>query len=443
MATVAMTTTIAAKSDERYQLTQLKEQLAEALGDDGPSYWSALRDFVQGKLNRQEFDFYAYLYLTGDKAILHNQFILATIHNAQSGHAPPEGERSQGFEGRKKRKHEEDEMGDGEDETGDSRSSRRSVRALLEDPKWRYVKELVKSLNKSERRAIKTLFKQPNLTPEEAHAAIRAMKPVVLPLSASQLPQSYAMDMAKGITAPLVFDTKSTPDIESLSYRMVSLALEQGLAGGVTREAGELLLYALDCHLKNILSNMIYKTRSNRALGIPVSRSRADDSWGSKINDIHEPLASTMRPTTGGLRLRDRLYQSKDTLHLADLIFSLSISPSTTVEPPMCIERCGNLMARQNLADEADAADADASHAELIPNSSGVPTMTPPSGALVIANAGGGEGLDDEDHKQRRKVRRLRARYERWFGSFVTVQCGGCNGNDGGGGSAENNSTDA
>ncbi|KAJ1845344.1 hypothetical protein LPJ57_009272, partial [Coemansia sp. RSA 486] len=34
-----------AKPDERYQLTQLKEQLAEALGDDGPLYWSALRDF--------------------------------------------------------------------------------------------------------------------------------------------------------------------------------------------------------------------------------------------------------------------------------------------------------------------------------------------------------------------------------------------------------------
>ncbi|KAJ1887756.1 hypothetical protein GGI13_005753 [Coemansia sp. RSA 455] len=441
-----MTTTIAAKSDERYQLTQLKEQLAEALGDDGPSYWAALRDFVQGKLNRQEFDFYAYLYLTGDKAVLHNQFILATIHNAQSGQAPPEGERSQGFEGRKKRKHEDDEMGDGEDETGDSRSSRRSVRALLEDPKWRYVKELVKSLNKSERRAIKTLFKQPNLTPEEAQAAIRAMKPVVLPMSTSQLPQSYSMDMAKGITAPLVFDTKSTPDIESLSYRMVSLALEQGLAGGVTREAGELLLYALDCHLKNILSNMIYKTRSNRALGIPVSRSRADDSWSSNINDIHDlstSAGSAMRPTTGGLRLRDRLYQSKDTLHLADLVFSLTISPSTTVQPPKCIERCGNLMAGQVLADEADDTDADASQAELLPSSSSAPPMTPTSGALVIAAAGGGgEGLDDDDQKQRRKVRRLRARYERWFGSYVTVQYGGCNGS-GGGGSAETHSTDA
>ncbi|KAJ1937113.1 hypothetical protein EC988_007985, partial [Linderina pennispora] len=64
--------TVLAKVDERYQLTQLKERLAEALGDDGPSYWNALRDFVQGKLNRQEFDFYAYMYLPGNKSALHN-----------------------------------------------------------------------------------------------------------------------------------------------------------------------------------------------------------------------------------------------------------------------------------------------------------------------------------------------------------------------------------
>ncbi|KAJ2005739.1 hypothetical protein GGI04_000073 [Coemansia thaxteri] len=435
-------TAAAAKADERYQLTQLKEQLAEALGDDGPSYWSALRDFVQGKLNRQEFDFYAYLYLSGEKAGLHNQFILATIHNAQSGQAPPEGERSQGFEGRKKRKHEDEDADDAEAD-GDGRANRRSIRALLEDPKWRYVKELVKSLSKGERRAIKSLLKQPNITPEEAHATIRSMKPVVLPLAAAQLPQSYAMDMAKGIAAPLVFDTKSTPDIESLSYRMVALALEQGLVGGVARDAGELLLYALDCHLKNIVSNMIYKTRSNRALGIPVSCSRDDGCAGASANGEQETgtLAAASRPTTGGLRLRDRLYQSKSTLHLADLVFSLTISPSTSVEPPLCIERCGNLMANQLLADAAAEDDADEAYAAQLSGGSGGAAdaaTAPPSVSAALASAAG-DGQDDDDHKQRRKVRRLRARYERWFGPYVTVQYGG---SSGAGGAGEMHSAD-
>ncbi|KAJ2502292.1 hypothetical protein GGH96_001227 [Coemansia sp. RSA 1972] len=384
------------KADERYQLTQLKEQLAEALGDDGPAYWSALRDFVHGRLNRQEFDFYAYLYLSDEKAKLHNQFILATIHNAQSGQAPPEGERSQGFEGRKKRKHEDAERAaDGADE---SHQSKRSIKALLEDPKWRYVKELVKSLNKSERRAIKTLLKRPNITPEEAHAAIRSIKPVVLPMPTAQLPQSYAMDIAKGITAPLVYDTKSTPDIESLSYRMVAIALERGLSGGVTREGGELLLYALDCHLKNIVSNMLYKTRSNRALGIPVKH-----PYAVQMNTLAlaAPSDTQPHPTTGGLRLRDQLYNSKTTLHLSDLAFSLDISPNTAVEPPRCMERWGNMAVNQILAEHSDVEEEEEPQADM------------------------------EDNQQRRKVRRLRARYERWFGPYVTVQYGGGSQNDG------------
>ncbi|KAJ1817568.1 hypothetical protein LPJ56_002047 [Coemansia sp. RSA 2599] len=442
-----------AKPDERYQLTQLKEQLAEALGDDGPLYWSALRDFVQGRLNRQEFDFYAYLYLSGDKASLHNQFILATIHNAQSGRAPPEGERDEGFESRKKRKADED----GDSQGAERGASKRSIKALLEDPKWRYVKELVKSLNKGERRVIKSLLKRPDVTPEEAHAAIRSMKPVVLPLPASQLPQSYAMDIAKGITAPLVYDTKSTPDIESLSYRMVAIALEQGLSGGVTREAGELLLYALDCHLKNIVSNMIYKTRSNRALGIPVRNARpidcsppssfspnargADPSSSSSSAAVHQqPSGAAMRPTTGSLRLRERLYHSKSTLHLSDLVFSLEVSPSTTVEPPLCLERCANLMANQILAEDYGDDAEEESQMEMFPQSSGssssalIPRMSAIgiSGSSAVVGPGNAssrgavdvEGYEDDAHKHRRKVRRLRARYERWFGPYVNVQYG-------------------
>ncbi|PIA16108.1 hypothetical protein COEREDRAFT_43470 [Coemansia reversa NRRL 1564] len=399
----AATDASSAKADERYQLTQLKDQLAEALGDDGPSYWAALRDFVHGKLNRQEFDFYAYMYLSGDKAALHNQFILATIHNAQSGQAPPEGERSAGFEGQRKRKHEGDEKTAGGDD--ENHQSRRSVKALLEDPKWRYVKELVKSLNKSERRAIKTLLKRPDVTPEEAQTAIRSLRPVVLPMPTTELPQSYAMDIAKGITAPLVYDTKSTPDIESLSFRMVAIALEQGLSGGVTREGGELLLYALDCHLKNIVSNMLYKTRSNRTLGIPVrnasvTRSEKSPSKATESNAL------------------------KTTLHLSDLVFSLEISPSVTVEPPLCLERWGNYMANQVLAESCiDNEDGEESPTELHTAREGDTASGDARDRIPTVSAA---DVDSEDGvKQRRKIRRLRARYERWFGPHVTVQYGG------------------
>ncbi|KAJ1937815.1 hypothetical protein FBU59_004643 [Linderina macrospora] len=408
--------TALAKADERYQLTQLKEKLAEALGDDGPSYWNALRDFVQGKLNRQEFDFYAYMYLPGNKSALHNQFILATIHNAQTGQAPPEGESDKGFE-RRKRGH-----GETQDDDKAHRHGKRSIKAMLEDPKWRYIKELIKSMNKGERRAIKLLLRKPDITPEKAQEAIRAMKPVVLPMPASQLPQSYAMDIAKGITAPLVYDTKATPDAESLNYRMVAIALEQGLAGGVTRESGELLLYALDCHLKNIVSNMIYKIRSNRALGIPVSSATIDDLPEGGQPQAHSSPAIG-RPTIGGLRLRDRLYHSKTTLRLSDLVFSLEISPNATVEPPLCLERCGNLLANQELAERNDDGGEDAATDVFASGAaSGVADGT---NTATAVDRFGGVSMDEDDQKHRRKIRRLRARYERWFGPYVSVEYSG------------------
>lgn len=53
----------------RQDLISLKQQLADALGENGPLYWDALKSFVAGKLNRQEFDFYANLYLSREHGI--------------------------------------------------------------------------------------------------------------------------------------------------------------------------------------------------------------------------------------------------------------------------------------------------------------------------------------------------------------------------------------
>ncbi|KAJ1912996.1 hypothetical protein H4219_005394 [Mycoemilia scoparia] len=288
--------------DERYDLLQLKGQLAEALGDDGPSYWEALRKFVQGKLNRQEFDFYANLYLPDNKAQLHNRFILATIHNAQTPVLPPSGQRSEGFKPLSSQAG-ADGMGGksgARDSSGGAGGNKRNVKVLLEDPQWRRIKEMVKSLSKPERRTIKQLLKRPNMTPKAAEEAIRKLRPVVLPLPISQLPPTYPIDMAKGVMAPLCYDTKSTPDAEALRHRMIALALENGLNGGVTESSVGLLLCALDSHLKSVISNTIYKVRSNRSLGIPVSsevpdliRSSATEPNAEKSKLIVAGISST------------------------------------------------------------------------------------------------------------------------------------------------------
>ena len=68
--------------DGRQDVLLLKQQLSEALGDNGPSYWQALTDFVSGKLNRQEFDFYANLYLSRKNGTETNSLRLALVFSS-------------------------------------------------------------------------------------------------------------------------------------------------------------------------------------------------------------------------------------------------------------------------------------------------------------------------------------------------------------------------
>ncbi|KAJ1675963.1 hypothetical protein EV182_000216 [Spiromyces aspiralis] len=463
--------------DERYNLVELKVQLAEALGDDGAAYWEALRNFVQGKLNRQEFDFYANLYLPDSKAALHNRFILATIHNAQTAVEPPLGEKSEGFARRAPAdKGEAEPTAAGEDSV-DAQGERRNIKALLEDPQWRRVKDMIKSLSKPERRAIRQLLKQPSTTPEAVEGEIRRwLKPVVLPLPVTELPVTYAMDVAKGITGPLCFDTKSTPDAETLRYRMIGLALENGLSGGTTEECVRLMIWALESHLKTVISNTLFKVRSNRSLGIPVSSDvpdlivrtssndmnvKAGDSLMERRGDEDADFATTGtsngegkvpetppdtatqerilagtdengpsslsddamrpgRPTVGGLRLRERLYRSKSTIRLVDFDFSINICPYVTIESPLCLERIVHWLALQEAAERPEdtefEGDADA---ELPQQRRGE------GGNDGAADDGSGSkkraGDDSNEARERKRLRRLRERYSRWFGPYVAT----------------------
>ncbi|KAI8353646.1 transcriptional regulator of RNA polII, SAGA, subunit-domain-containing protein [Choanephora cucurbitarum] len=124
----------------RQDVLALKQQLADALGENGPLYWDALRDFVMGKLNRQEFDFYANLYLNRQHAHLHNAFILSTVHNAQANTPPPSKHRLVGWAKRK-------------------RGKEGIVDEFEQDPRKQKLKSDVMSLSKADRERLKTLVK--------------------------------------------------------------------------------------------------------------------------------------------------------------------------------------------------------------------------------------------------------------------------------------------
>ncbi|KAJ2704639.1 hypothetical protein H4R19_005212 [Coemansia spiralis] len=116
-------------------------------------------------------------------------------------------------------------------------------------------------------------------------------------------------------------------------------------------------------------------------------------------------------------------------MRLSDLVFSLEISPNTAVEPPLCLERWGNLLVNQVLAEGPAGAGDDESH--IVPSSGDRGDALPegqdddddtadhPTTATPHA-----DGDSDDSSKQRRRARRLRARYERWFGPYVAAPHG-------------------
>ncbi|KAF9551823.1 hypothetical protein EC957_004146 [Mortierella hygrophila] len=352
--------------DGRQDVLQLKQQLAEALGDNGPSYWQALTDFVSGKLNRQEFDFYANLYLSRKNAPLHNQFILANIHNAQRD-APPPSTRSEGWAKGKKGK-------DG--------------KLLKEkDPKRRKIKNQVMSLGKTEReriKGLKDLNKNSGVVKQKLKEH-RISKPLAPPIVQQPLQAEYN----RGAHAPLCFDSKELPDFESMRDRMTAVAMENGLMAGVQDSAVELMLHALESHIKSIVSNCIIKLRSNRSHGITVPKrdlvqassggangtgpagaqhggffggAGGDSSSGGASSSSH---LMQLDPSPG---MSSSLYQTSyansglnskwtTTITAKDLAFAIGISPSMLVENPVNVEKLLSILMEEESEEEDEDAD--------------------------------------------------------------------------------------
>ncbi|KAF8941611.1 hypothetical protein BGZ47_007327 [Haplosporangium gracile] len=349
--------------DGRQDVLLLKQQLAEALGDNGPSYWQALTDFVSGKLNRQEFDFYANLYLSRNNAPLHNQFILANIHNAQRD-APPPSARSEGWAKGKKGK-------DG--------------KLLKEkDPKRRKIKNQVMSLGKAEReriKGLKDLNKNSGVVKQKLKEH-RISKPLAPPIAQQPLQTEYN----RGAHAPLCFDSKELPDFESMRDRMTAVAMENGLMAGVQDTAVELMLHALESHIKSIISNCIIKLRSNRTLGISVPRrdliqaAVGGTGGAGAAGAQHNGFFGGGESSSGGASsshlmqldpppgLSSSSYQASyansghnskrtTTITAKDLAFAIGISPSMLVENPVNVEKLLSILMEEESEEEDEDAD--------------------------------------------------------------------------------------
>ncbi|KAL1919497.1 uncharacterized protein VTP21DRAFT_2190 [Calcarisporiella thermophila] len=371
------------QASARQDVLSLKHQLAEALGDNGQYYWQALTDFVRGRLNRQEFDFYANLYLNHENAHLHNKFILANLHNAQLD-IPPPTQRSVGWSKRKR--------------AGTSEADG--------DPKRRRLKEAIISLGKAERERLKALKREPGKRGRPPMLVKGVVKPAPTRFSAvaktpmytgtrEKLPSNYQQEYVRGVFAPLCADAKALPDFESFRDRMAGIALEHGLFGGVTEDSVHLMRHALESHLKTLVSNCISKIRANRGIGIQlpakqpapstavnpatataIPLSASSSSSSSSSSSFSSPSPSSAAPTGPATTptpsqphpqpsqpspsadtspVTPPSTTSKMTITAQDLAFGFAVTPHVTVQTPMATDRLLTLLEEDD--DEADGED--------------------------------------------------------------------------------------
>ncbi|KAJ1929255.1 hypothetical protein IWQ60_001310 [Tieghemiomyces parasiticus] len=335
----------------RRDLLAIKQQLADALSDNGPLYWRALTDFVTGKLNHQEFDFYAHLYIPADQVHLHNTFILATIHNAHRDDRPPlTGGPVVEWSRKRCRDDAGGSGGDGANNLGrvvgaDGRTyfdENDEPLDPVEQQRLRRekLKKLIQSMSKVDRRTIRQLLKRDDAgqgRPLLANAGGQASRRPVLPFAVDQILASTVADYARGVQAPLCVDERAVPDVDTLRHRLGLIALEHGLIDGATAEAAQIVMFGLDVHLRNIIANCISKVR-----GAPP------------VVSHHAHLGSVEPRTTTGTDSPTGF----QTLRLADLLFSVEISPYVLTEVPLSIERLAAVPGDDGSSDE-DGNDGD------------------------------------------------------------------------------------
>ncbi|KAJ3312856.1 hypothetical protein HDV04_002666 [Boothiomyces sp. JEL0838] len=75
--------------EERKNTLQLKQELADLLGDSGKEYWQQLSDFLNNKCTKRALDETALaVFTTPQQAKIHNKLILCILYNL-SPHLPP------------------------------------------------------------------------------------------------------------------------------------------------------------------------------------------------------------------------------------------------------------------------------------------------------------------------------------------------------------------
>lgn len=240
----------------------IKAQLGELLGSQGEFYWEAFGRYLTGKATREEFDLACLPILQGDAgayaslwraeatiilicsfaktAQLHDDLILAVLHNVTAPSLPPSSARHSGW--LKKRK------------SGPAAE----LSSSGPEAKRRRLGDAVMSLGKRERSRLKALSN--NVTHVNGQSSFlegstpmrrKPDAPIGTPKTIQGKSAAFQQDFARCRSTPLCSESLQLPDLDSLQARMTWSAFQAGLLGGTDSEAVTVLMAALKVRLQS------------------------------------------------------------------------------------------------------------------------------------------------------------------------------------------------
>ncbi|NXJ84135.1 TADA1 protein, partial [Trogon melanurus] len=192
------------------ELEAAKKSLSEALGENVKQYWANLKLWFKQKISKEEFDLEARRLLTQDNVHSHNDFLLAILTRCQILVSAPEGAGSLPWPGG----------------------------SATKPGKPKGKKKISSVRQKFDHR-----FQPQN------------------PLSGAQ--QFVAKDPQEDDDLKLCSHTMTLPTRGQLEGRMIVTAYEHGL-DNVTEEAVTAVVYAVENHLKDILTSVISRRKAYR-----------------------------------------------------------------------------------------------------------------------------------------------------------------------------------
>ncbi|ORY84337.1 transcriptional regulator of RNA polII, SAGA, subunit-domain-containing protein [Protomyces lactucae-debilis] len=218
-------------------------KLHEVLKEKWSAYQQIVTDFLTARLTRNEFEQQLQPILVNGTIKLHNDIMLTLLSNAYK-EPPPAIANSLGWS-----------------------KKRREPPRMKGDPHAKRLKAEVMGLPTRERRRLKSIPKPEANAKTMPNSMIetRFAKLPRVPVSQQKINTSqHHNDILKGFHVPLAQESYQLPEPETLKDRILATALENGLLGGVSAQVPELILSALDIHLRNILTATIQKVRTNR-----------------------------------------------------------------------------------------------------------------------------------------------------------------------------------